>query len=397
MIKHLIKLVWNRKWTNLRIAIQILLSFLVVFAVVVWAVYYYNNYRKPLGFAYENIIHISVTPNNDPAQGTPAQDNLKIYSRLLAALHEFDDVESAGLIGQSPYLPWEWFGKGIEVPWKGRKIFLRMNYASYEIKDVLGMKVIKGQWFNRDDNRGINFVPIIMNAYLEREIFEGKDGVGKILPNSNYRVIGVIDEFRVNGELAEPGGCMFFPFTNRGNITGHILARVRPGLKADFDEKVIARLKAEARGWWIFDAKPLAEMRESINRPRLIPVAIGAIIAGFLLIMVALGLTGVLWLNVTRRTREIGLRRAKGATRGHIYRQILGELSIVTIFGLLVGVLVLVQLFPMLKFLNFVSTKVYIASIVISMAFVYILSILCGLYPGLLAAKVNPAEALHYE
>jgi putative ABC transport system permease protein len=397
MIKHLLKLVWNRKWNNLRIAIQILLSFLVVFAVVVWAVYYYDNYRKPLGFTYENIFHISVTPNNDPAQGTPSQDNLKIYSRLLAALREFDEVESAGLIGQSPYLPWEWFGKGIEVPWKGRKIFLRMNYASYEIKDVLGMKVIKGRWFNRDDYREINFVPIIMNAYLEREIFEGKDGVGKILPNSNLRVIGVIDEFRANGELSEPGACLFFRFTNRGNTTGHILARVRPGLKADFDEKVIARLKAEARGWWLFDAKPLTEMRESINRPRLIPVAIGAIIAGFLLIMVALGLTGVLWLNVTRRTREIGLRRAKGATRGRIYRQILGELSIVTVFGLLVGVLVLVQLFPMLKFLNFVSTKVYIASIVISMAFVYVLSILCGLYPSRLAAKVNPAEALHYE
>ena len=69
-----------------------------------------------------------------------------------------------------------------------------------------------------------------------------------------------------------------------------------------------------------------------------------ALVAGFLAIMVALGLTGVLWLAVTRRTREIGLRRAKGATRGDIRFQILGEIVILTSFALLPGVLLALQL-----------------------------------------------------
>ncbi len=175
-----------------------------------------------------------------------------------------------------------------------------------------------------------------------------------------------------------------------------MMVKLRPGTPAGFEEKVLARLRFEQKQWW-FGASRLEDVRESTNRPKLIPIAIGGIIAGFLIIMVGLGLTGVLWLNVTRRTREIGLRRAQGATRRRIYNQILCELSIVTAFGLLAGILVIVQIFPMLKFLNFVSTKVYIESIVISLGFIYALALLCGLYPSRLAAKVNPVEALHYE
>jgi putative ABC transport system permease protein len=112
--------------------------------------------------------------------------------------------------------------------------------------------------------------------------------------------------------------------------------------------------------------------------------------------MVGLGLTGVLWLNVTQRTKEIGLRRAKGATRRRIYKQILGELFIVTTIGLLVGVLVVVQ-FPLLDLMGFASPEVYTASIFISLGLIYLLTTVCGLYPSLLATRVHPAEALHYE
>jgi putative ABC transport system permease protein len=404
MIKHLLKIVWNRRWTNLRIMIQILLSFLVVFAVVVWAAYYYDYYRQPLGFTYDSVLQISVTPNNDPQQGTPVANNLKNYHKLLAAMREFHEVETAGAIGISPYLPWEWYGNGIDAPWNGRKINFRLNEATDDIKDVLRLKIVSGRWFSKEDDQRTNFAPVVINSFLVREAFDGRDMIGKLLPNSNLRIIGVIQDFRVNGELAKPSGYAFLrfglynsPYVGFNANSGHLLARVRPGTPAAFEEKVLNRLKAEARGWWIFDAKPLAEMRESINKPRLIPVVVGGIIAGFLLMMVALGLTGMLWLNVTRRTREIGLRRAKGATRRRIYSQILGELSIITVFGLLVGILVIVQIFPMLRFLNIVNTRVYISSIVISLGFVYALAMLCGLYPSRLASKVNPAEALHYE
>ncbi len=129
---------------------------------------------------------------------------------------------------------------------------------------------------------------------------------------------------------------------------------------------------------------------------RLAPVIAGGLIAAFLMIMVAMGLTGVLWQNVTQRTREIGLRRAKGATKNNIYQQILGELVIISTFGLAIGIIIVSQ-FQILKVIDFISLRVYVISMIISVILIYALTVLYGLYPSRMATKIHPAEALHYE
>ena len=67
-------------------------------------------------------------------------------------------------------------------------------------------------------------------------------------------------------------------------------------------------------------------------------------IAGFLLLMVGLGLTGVVWQSVTQRIREFGLRRAKGATIRSVRAQVLTEMMIMTSLALIVGVALIAQL-----------------------------------------------------
>ena len=84
---------------------------------------------------------------------------------------------------------------------------------------------------------------------------------------------------------------------------------------------------------------------------QLLPLIAAGIVAGFLMLMVVLGLTGVLWQNVTQRTREIGLRRAKGASRPYIYGQILGELMVMTTMAVLLGAVLLAHV----PFLNLVD------------------------------------------
>ena len=55
MIKHLFKLIWNKKKQNFFLIIEMLISFLVIFAVFTLLVYFYQNYKKPIGFDYENV------------------------------------------------------------------------------------------------------------------------------------------------------------------------------------------------------------------------------------------------------------------------------------------------------------------------------------------------------
>jgi putative ABC transport system permease protein len=113
--------------------------------------------------------------------------------------------------------------------------------------------------------------------------------------------------------------------------------------------------------------------------------------------MVAFGLFGVLWQNTTRRIPEIGLRRAVGADAGHIYRQIIGEQMLTSSLAMAVGLLLLVQL-PLTGALGeSLNWPVFCAAAGLSMAVVYLLSLLCSLYPGWRAARLSPTQALHYE
>jgi putative ABC transport system permease protein len=409
MIKHLCKLVWNRKRINFLITLEIFFSFIVVFAVIVFAVYYTDNYRRPLGFNHKNVWYIGV----ERRAGSDKRDRpqqLATSRQLLAALREFGEVESAAGIWGAPYSRGDWTS-GRDDKKRGIPIDYGFNHATDDLKEVLGLSLTRGRWFGKEDD-GASYQPVVINRKTALDLFGNDDPIGKEFddpedrkrptsdgtPRVEQRVVGVIEDFRNKGEFAELRGYAIA----RNDLTGNqadpprsYLIKVRPGTTAAFEERLLARLQSEAKDW-SFNVKPLTQMREGVFQEYLVPIGAFSLVAWFLLMMVGLGLTGVLWLTVTQRTKEIGLRRANGATRQRIYKQILGELFITTTLGLLVGVLVVVQ-FPLLNLLGFANTKVYVASIIISLVLIYLLTALCGSYPSRLATKVQPAEALHYE
>jgi putative ABC transport system permease protein len=171
--------------------------------------------------------------------------------------------------------------------------------------------------------------------------------------------------------------------------------RVRPGTTAAFEEKLMSQLRAAAPDW-TFQSEPLELKRDESHRNYIGPLAAAGVVAAFLLLMVALGLTGVLWLNVTQRTREIGLRRAKGATVLKIQQQLVGEVIVLTTLAVLVGVAVAAQ-FPLFGLYGEVPPAVYLAGLGLALVGIYALTIACAYVPSRLAGSVQPAEALRYE
>ncbi|MGH9835652.1 MAG: ABC transporter permease [Blastocatellia bacterium] len=397
MIKHLIKIVWNRKRANFLIALEIFFSFLVLFAVMVQAVYYTDNYRQPLGFSYENVWNVGIDMKQT-SDDYHSPEQVETVRQLYLALREFDEVVATAGVHTQLFSFGGSFG-GFRIG--GREIEYRSNEVTDDFDKVTGLTLARGRWFSKEDD-GVNWSPRVINQRLAREIFGDEDPVGKRIPEAEgrteMRVIGVVTDFRLGGEFADSENVVF----QRRNLNNpqerpprNLLVKLRPGVTRAFEEKLATRLHAVAKGW-SFEIKPVVELRDEAFQRRLIPIIVVGVIAAFLMIMVALGLTGVLWLNVTQRTKEIGLRRAKGATARRIYQQILGELFVITSFGLLIGVLVVIQ-FPLLDVIGWISAKVYAWSIIISVAVIYLLTTICGLYPSRLATKVQPAEALHYE
>lgn len=397
MIKHLIKLVWNRKRTNILIALEIFFSFLVLFAVIVQAVYYTSNYRLPLGFRHENVWNVGIDMKQS-SDDYHSPEQVETVRQLYLALKEINEVEAAAGAHTTPFSFGGSYG-GVQT--NGREIEYRRNEVTDEFDKVMGVTLARGRWFGKEDD-GVNWQPVVINQRFAQAVFGNQDPLGKDIPETDdrtkMRVIGVVTDFRHGGEFADSENLIF----HRKNLNDpkdrpprNLLIKLRSGTTREFEEKLVARLQNVARQW-SFDVQPVYELRDAAFKQRLIPIIAAGVVAAFLMVMVALGLTGVLWQNVTQRTKEIGLRRAKGATAGRIYQQILCELLIITSFALLLGVAVVVQ-FPLLNVIGFISGKVYVYSILISLALIYLLTIICGLYPSRLATKVQPAEALHYE
>jgi putative ABC transport system permease protein len=137
------------------------------------------------------------------------------------------------------------------------------------------------------------------------------------------------------------------------------------------------------------------DLRNSKNEMTIIPMIIFMIVAGFLIINVALGLFGVLWYNISRRRSEIGLRRAIGASGASVSSQLVAESLILATLSIIVGCFFALQ-FPLLNVFD-VAADIYIYAILLSMLFIYLLVIACSVYPGRQAAAIHPATALHEE
>lgn len=398
MTRHLLRLIWHRKRSNVLLMTEILLSFLVLFGVVTLGIYYTDNYRHPLGFDYEDVWCLQA---DRPGEWTSeAGEDMK---RLLAAISDLPSVQATASAFTGPFENASW-SSAYEVD--GRSYDYGLNVVSDDFLNVMGLELLQGRWFGREDD-GSTFRPVVINERMARAVFHGEDPLGKLIPQEKerngdarpeMRVIGVIRDFRQHGEFARPEQYLFQ--RQAGPIAGMapprlVVVKVRPGTPASFEETLMARAQATARDW-SFTVKPAVERRATNHRFYLGPLAVVGLVAGFLLLMVALGLTGVLWQSVTQRTREIGLRRAKGASIPRIHNQFLGEILVMTTLSLAVGVLVAVQL-PLFDQVTGIGTGVYATSLAISVLTIYCLTAACGYYPSRLATRVPPAEALRYE
>lgn len=154
------------------------------------------------------------------------------------------------------------------------------------------------------------------------------------------------------------------------------------------------------RDFDVLSLQTLIEQREQFLDA--LRVFIGAI-AAIALIVGGIGVANIMLVSVTERTREIGLRKALGATRGEVLRQFLLESSMLSLTGGVAGMLVGVGLTEAAAYViprlttNFPAPSVSPASVVISFAISALIGIVAGSYPAERAARMHPVDALRFQ
>jgi len=392
MIKHLFKMIWNKKKQNALLISEMFISFLVLFAVFTLLVFNYQNYKKPMGFDYENVWLISYTN----AVKTNNTDSLNLfYESLRQTIKSLPQIKELSFVNDNVPFSNNTNQTGFTINKK------HINHVNWHLVEdsyvaVLHLTMTEGRWFDKSDLVTKNR-PVIINTGLAHRLFGDGPAVGKLLGSDDDKnkktIIGVVQDLKDKGDYTKAGDAMYERAdTASFRMFGRMLVKVNANTDASFESKLYKTLSNSMKNSNV-EIEHLEEKRKIINYFSLVPMVILLIVAGFLVINVSLGLFGVLWYNINKRRGEIGLRRAVGASGQSVTWQLIGEAMVVATFSLIAGSFFAIQ-FPLLNVFD-LSSNTYFIALAFSVVFIYLLVLVCALYPGRQAAAIYPAVALH--
>lgn len=382
-------MMWNKKKQNFLLMTEMFVSFLVVFAVLTISVYYYGNYRKPIGLDYENVW---IVDYSNPLR-TDNKDSIWLfYDALQKTVKALPQVREISFTSNNVPFSSSTIMNGVNN--RGKNIS-SINWYNIDdnYQNLLNIKLLEGRWFNKQDAVA-RVKPVVINATLREELFGNQPAVGKQYGDDKQsRVIGVVQDTKMKGDYTIAGKAVYNR-VDTGSLGGmqKMLVRVTPDADITFEGRLYKTVSTVMKTANV-EIQHLTDRRKYMNNMSLMPMIILSIVAGFLIINVALGLFGVLWYNINKRRGEIGLRRAVGATGSSVSMQLVAEALILSTFSIIVGVFFAVQ-FPLLNVFD-LPAGVYVMAIVLSVLFIYLLVLICAFYPGRQAAAVYPAVALH--
>jgi putative ABC transport system permease protein len=265
---------------------------------------------------------------------------------------------------------------------------------------------------------GRNFTPVeyaasarvaIINDKLAQSLFPGRDPIGK-----QIRIFGV--PFQVIGLHAEAASLfsdaddprLAMPHTTFTKVTdferGWMEVAVVPTDSAttlEAQDEVTAALRSK-RG-----LRPGDESNFAIVTQDRVLDAFNKITAAFFVVMIALssvallvggvGVVAIMMISVTERTREIGVRKALGATRSEIMFQFLVEAATLTLVGCVIGMALGALVAWAVRTFSPIPAAVPLGSVIAALVASILTGVLFGLYPASRASRMDPVEALRYE
>ena len=294
--------------------------------------------------------------------------------------------------------------------------WLQLNgvYPSYQ--DMLsGTEIVNGRFFSQNEWELQRRV-IIVGASVRDGFFEGKDPIGKKirLNNVTFEIIG---ELKKQGMGMVPGGSLDSLVLMPSTTFERILTRW------GFDELVLQTnpdnipLAKEEVGMIMrvarkippgdddnFSVNSADAYQTQFNDMKNAIAGMGFLVTGISLVVSAIGIMNVMFVSVRERTREIGLRKAMGATNFNILTQFLSEAVAIAIIGGSVGILLIrltvfgISSFPIASF-NGSTLPVSFDAILIFYTFMVcvVIGVLAGMIPARTAANLNPIDALRDE
>ncbi len=251
----------------------------------------------------------------------------------------------------------------------------------------------------------------VIGSEIKERLFEHVDPVNKRMKigRTSYRVIGVMEKQGSAGFFGGPNfdRQIFVPITAfMKSFGGHnrdfsIAVKAPPNIAlADFEYEVTGEMrkirKLRPTEGDDFSINQMNQLVGAYNKVMGVIVIIGLVITGISLFVGGIGVMNIMFVSVTERTREIGIRKAIGARKRAILSQFLFESSAICLIGGGLGLLLAFGVAALIsKFL--MPASVSLPIVVVAMCVSVLTGVLSGFIPALKASKLNPIDALRYE
>ncbi len=309
---------------------------------------------------------------------------------------------------------------GLLAPYKSSTVVGKHggNYGSVSVYgttaayyEVQGMQLALGRWLKTADVKNNSYVCVINHEAAE-ELIGFQDCVGQSLTlgGTEFTIIGVLEEDTESLTSMLTAGTMmaYIPYPTlvrlatsvTNEITSFYISAPQGGsvqtAEDAMDRILLDRFNDDEDAFILSTSAFLEEALNDITS--VLSILLGGI-AAISLIVGGIGIMNIMMVTVTERTREIGIRKAIGASRGTILTQFLMEAVVLCMMGCGLGI------FLSWAILQVVSTVVASTGIVfhldgsivaLAVVFCFIIGVIFGLYPANKAAKMKPIDALHY-
>jgi len=394
------KRLWGR---NVLVVAQVAMSLMLLTACFLMARSFQHSLLDGTGFAKDHLLMTGFDPRL--VQYNTAQTQ-QFYKLLAERMRETAGVQSEALMQNIPLGTGDFDGvafvpDGFQMPRDRENFTSTMDTVDEGYFETMAIPILRGRSFLVTDTADAPRVAVV-NEQFAKHFWPGADAVGKRIRldssiGTPVEIVGVAQTIKYQSFSEKPMDFVYMP------LAQHPVARMVLMLQSSGDPlQLVQPVKDVVRA--LDPNLPLLQMRayedlyenQAVKGPGIAIQLVGAMGVVGLLLAIA-GLYGLVAYNVSRRTREIGIRMALGAASSDVLRLVMGKGIVLVGIGTAIGLAMGFALEQLMNSMLFNAGGVDILAYVIVVPSMFLVTTLAAYVPARRASKIAPTQALRYE
>jgi predicted permease len=392
----------RRRWTagHVLVVTQVALGVVVIAVAGLLARSLYNLKTLNAGFDGDHVLVFTLD-----SYGTTLDDDRRtaLYADLLGRLRT---LPGATRVAASRSVPIHTSGNArlLDLPGPPDKTMDRSAFTNIVTPgyfDTFGIRLLRGRDVNEFDTSTSPRVAVISMA-MARLYFGDRDPLGQTIgfeseKDKRITVIGIVEDTHQMNLRENAPAIVYTPMAQEEAQSWMNFAIRTAQDPAALSSAAVAAARAASKDVVIRYVRTMAQqVNASLVRERLLASFSGGF-AALALLLAAVGLYGVMSYNVTRRSREIGIRMALGARRGSVLAQVLRQTVVVSVIGIAIGVTAVLMTTKYMTTLLFGLSERDPATLVAVSVVLLITASVAGFFPARRAATIDPVRAIKTE